>query len=212
MTERKGAYSTPAIIAAITVGGFAIWMAFLAAVWGVLKAAGSTANFWEMTGALSTAAVVTAVVVAGYVANREFAELASTRHMEIADKLFEEMNSAENIAARRWVFQELPADPKQAMEALTQEEKDTIKRVLNSLDRIAFLTQSGWIPEEMVMPWMNSMVVKSWAKLEPYVQYESKRRHEPDYYENVRLLGERCVAWRKTMRPDAQVTWLENAL
>jgi hypothetical protein len=80
------------------------------------------------------------------------------------------------------------------------------------MDRVAFLTQAGWIPEDMVMPWMNPMIVKAWTRLEPYVDYERQRRHEPDYYHHARALAERCCAWRVTNLPDAQITWIEDAL
>jgi len=77
---------------------------------------------------------------------------------------------------------------------------------------VAFLTQAGWIPEEMIMPWMNPMIVKAWARLEPYVDYESQRRNEPDYYEHARVLAERCQAWRAKHLPEAEITWVDGAL
>jgi len=43
---------------------------------------------------------------------------------------------------------------------MTPEGHAAMKRVLNSLDHIAFLTQAGWIPEDMIMPWMNPMIVR----------------------------------------------------
>jgi hypothetical protein len=59
---------------------------------------------------------------------------------------------------------------------------------------------------------MNPMVVKAWRKLEPYVTYESRRRGEPDYYEHARRLAERCCAWRAKRLPEAEITWVEDAL
>lgn len=203
---------TLTLIAVITVAGFAAWMALLGLLWVVLDAAGTAPDFWAMTEAMSTAAAVTAVLVAGYVAYRELTEVSSTRHMEVADRLFAELNAPENIEARRWVYQNLDADLESGLADLSEEGQAAIKRVLNSLDRVAFLTQAGWIPEEMVMPWMNPMIVKAWAKLEPYVDYESARRREPDYYQNVRALAEDCRHWRQANLPEAEVTWLQDAL
>ena len=62
------------------------------------------------------------------------------------------------------------------------------------------------------MPWMNPMIVKAWCKLEPYVDYESQRRAEPDYYEHARRLAERCRTWRAKNLPDAEIRWTEGAL
>jgi hypothetical protein len=199
-------------ILAITAFGFLCWLAGLLFVWLVLRAFGLSTNFWAMTEALSTAVAAAAVLGAGFVAYRELSELACSRQMEVVDRLFEEMNSHENIEARRWVFQNLPDDPEEGIRSLPPEGRAAVKRVLNSLDRVAFLTQPGWIPEEMVMPWMNPMIVKAWIKLGPYVDYESRRRHEPDYYEHTRQLAERCLAWRAKNLPDAQITWVDGAL
>jgi hypothetical protein len=200
------------LIVAITVAGFLLWVGWLFFVWLFLQIVGVAANFWAMTEALSTAVAAAAVLGAGFVAYRELSEVASSRHMGVADRLFEELNSTENIAARRWVFQNLPEDPQEGIPALEDEGRAAMKQVLNSLDRVAFLTQTGWIPDEMIMPWMNPMVVKAWARLEAYVDYESQRRGEPDYYQHARQLAERCRAWRAKHLPDVEITWIDDAL
>jgi hypothetical protein len=200
------------LIVAITVAGFLLWLGWLFFVWLFLQVVGASVNFWAMTEALSTAVAAAAVLGAGFVAYRELSEVASSRHMGVADRLFEELNSPENIKARRWVFQNLPEDPQEGIRSLTDEGRAAMKQVLNSLDRVAFLTQAGWIPEEMIMPWMNPMVVKAWTKLEAYVDYESQRRGEPDYYRHARELAERCRAWRAKHLPSAEITWVDDAL
>lgn len=80
---------------------------------------------------------------------------------------------------------------------MTDEDRQAMKSVLNSLDRVAFLTQSNWIPDEVIMPWMHPMITKSWSKLEPYVEYERKHRNEPYYYKYAGELAYRCNAWRR---------------
>ena len=59
---------------------------------------------------------------------------------------------------------------------------------------------------------MSPMVVKTWAKMGRYVDHESGRPHEPDYYATARRVAKRCVAWRNRNVPEARVTWVENAL
>jgi hypothetical protein len=199
-------------IFALTAAGFVVWLGALLFGWLFLQAVGLPTNFWAMTEALSTAVAAAAVLGAGFVAYRELSEVASSRHMEVADRLFHELNSPENIEARRWIFQNLADEPEEGLKSLTPEGQAAVKRVLNSLDRVAFLTQAGWIPEEMIMPWMNPMVVKAWRKLGPYVAYESQRRGEPDYYEHARKMAERCRAWRAKNLPEAEITWVEDAL
>jgi hypothetical protein len=200
------------VILAITAIGFVVWTGSLWLLWPLLRAAGIPADLWAMIEALSTAVAAAAVLGAGFVAYRELDEISSSRHMEVADRLFHELNSPENIKARRWIFLHLPDDPEIGLRSLPSEGQEAMKQVLNSLDRVAFLTQAGWIPEEMIMPWMNPMIVKAWTKLEPYVDYESRRRHEPDYYQYARRLAERCRAWRAKNLPEAKITWVDHAL
>ncbi len=196
----------------IAAAGFVVGVGALFYLWMVLRLLGFAPDFWAMTEALATAVAAAAVLGGGVLAYRELVEAGSSRHMAVADRLFEELNSHESVAARRWVFQKLPEDPALGLASLPDEGRDAIKHVLNSLDRVAFLTQAGWIPEELIMPWMNPMVVKTWLKLGPYVEYESRRRREPDYYARVRVLAERCLAWRSERLPEAQITWVEDAL
>lgn len=87
-----------------------------------------------------------------------------------------------------------------------------MKRVPNSLGRVAFLTQSGCIPAGMIVHWMSPMVVEAWAKLERHVDLQRRRRHEPDYYEQARELAEQCVEYRSRNVPDAKIAWLDGAL
>ncbi len=200
------------IILGITAGGFVFWLSVLLFSWLGLRAVGTTTSFWIMTEALSTAVTAAAIFSAGFVAYRELTEVAHSRHMEVADRLLDELNSPENVEARRWVYHNLPDDPEKGVQSLTPEGQAAVKRVLNSLDRMAFLTQPDWIPEQMIMPWTNPVIVKVWIKLEPYVIYESQRRHEPDYYQYARKLAKRCQDWRAKNLPDAKITWVDHAL
>ncbi|HSF83255.1 MAG TPA: DUF4760 domain-containing protein [Anaerolineales bacterium] len=201
------------MLVSITSVGCLLWVGGLSLFWLLMRLVGVSIDLWAMIEALSTAVAAAAVLSAGFMAYRELSESASSRHMVVADRLYETLNSKENIEARRWVFQNLPADPQEGLKMIPPEGRAAVKQVLNSLDRVAFLTQSGWIPEEMVMPWMNPMIVKAWIKLEPYVDYESTRRLEPDYYESVRQLARRCLTWRAENLPEAKITWIgEDAL
>ncbi|HKZ84353.1 MAG TPA: DUF4760 domain-containing protein [Anaerolineae bacterium] len=191
---------------------FSLWIAGLAALWLVVRMVGVAPEFWIMAQGLTTMATMTAILSGSIIGYRQLTLATSSRHMAVADRLFAELNSSENIEARRWIFQNLPADPVEGSRSLTPEGRSAVKLVLNSLDRVAFLTQAGWIPEEMIMPWMNPMVVKAWARLGPYVDYESRRRNEPDYYAEVRVLAEHCRIWRARNLLEAEITWTDNAL
>ncbi len=200
------------LFVAITVAGFLLWVGGLFVVWLALSLLRISTDLWAMIEALSTAVAAAAVLSAGFIAYRELSEVSSSRHMDIADRLFKELNSPENIAARRWIYQQLPDDPAQGILSLTPDGQAAVKQVLNSLDRVAFLTQAGWIPEEIVMPWMHPMIAKSWSKLGPYVQHERARRSEPYYYRYVGDLAERCSRWRDQHGIQGEVTWVEKGL
>jgi hypothetical protein len=212
MNSKWSGLITLGIFLALTVTGFVAGLTLIWIFWLTLQAAGIETDFWAMTQALAAAAAGAAVLGAGFIAYRELAEISSSRHMDVADRLFEDLNSPENIAARRWVYQNLPADPVEGAKSLTPEGQAAIKTVLNSLDHVAFLTQSGWIPEEIIMPWMHPMVAKSWEKLAPYILYERKRRNEPYYYIHVSKLAGRCQRWRLKNLEDVNIRWLNDAL
>jgi len=154
-------------------------------------------------GSVATIVGTAAVFGAAYFAYQELEEVSKSRHIDVADRLFDELNDPESFRARRRIYQNLDKDPEIGLKNLSEEDRDAMKKVLNSLDRVSFLTQSGWIPDELVMPWMHPMITKSWEKLEPYVLYERERRNEPYYYEHAGRLAERCKQWRaKNLRED----------
>ncbi|NUQ36670.1 MAG: DUF4760 domain-containing protein [Caldilineales bacterium] len=212
MNRDRAPYETLLMALFVTLTALAGWLALLLLLRLLLRGLGAPLDFWAMTEALSTALAAAAVFGAGIVAFRELREQAESRHMAVADKLFTELNAPENIVARRWVILELPADPAATLPGLARADKDKIKQVLNSLDRVAFLTQHNWIPDDMIMAWMSPMILKTWDKLEAYVAYESQRRQEPDYYRQVRALARRCDAWRQRTGLDATYKIVDHAL
>ncbi len=201
-----------ALFFAITIIVFLAWILGLFYLLPMIQHIDSQANLIATIEALSTALAASAVFGAGYIAYSELSEVANSRYMEVADRLFDELNSPESIEARRRIFQNLHANPEIGLKKLTIKDRDAMKTVLNSLDRVAFLTQENWIPDEMVMPWMHPMIAKSWEKLEPYVLYERKRRNEPYYYQYAEQLAERCKQWRQKNLKDTKTTWVEKAL
>jgi hypothetical protein len=171
--------------------------------------------FWKDQNleSISTALGAAAVFGAAYFAYQELEEVSKARHIDVADRLFEELNSKASIQARRRVF-ELEGDPEKTLKNLSEEDRDAMKAVLNSLDRVAFLTQPGWVPDDLVMPWMHPMIAKSWEKLEPIVEFEREKRGESYYYEHAEKLAKRCIKWRqKNLPPEEQKTnWVDTTM
>ncbi len=212
MDTRSGAAVTLRMFLGITVIGFIAWVVGLSAIALLLIRFGINVDLFVMIEALSLALASAAAFGAGFIAYRELSEVASSRHMDIADRLFDELNSAENIEARRRVYRHLSPYALRGRKTLSAGDQDAIKTVLNSLDRVAFLTQSGWIPDDVIMPWMHPMIAKSWEKLESYVLHERERRNEPYYYRYVGELAARCRKWRTDHAVDVSVKWIDSAL
>ena len=189
--------------------GLGALLGLVVGIWALVKRAGVESDLWAMIESLSTALAVVVAIVGAFLAYRD---TASDRHRDVVDRLFHEMNSDESIAARRLIYQELPAFSEPALAQLTSDQRAAIKHTLNSLDRAGFMIQSGWIPAPVILPWISPMVVKLWAKLKPYVDYEAERRYEPDYYEAARALARLCIEWRAKNVPEAKVTEVPNAI
>ncbi len=200
------------LIAVMSLIGWVIFCGFL---WGVLQALGIHFDFWPMLEALSTAAAVAQFLGGGIVALWQLRDSVDSRNLSIFNEIFNKLMSDREIEARRWIYTQLLADPSAGVSALSAEGQEHIKHVLNSFDHLGFLLERDWITaeaEDAIIKWVSPMVVKVWAKLGPYIDYEVKRRNEPDYYENVRYLATRCQEWRAKYLPEAEINWINGAL
>jgi hypothetical protein len=200
------------LAAGISAGVFIVWMTLTTLVWGILQLAGVRFSLWEMLEAVSTAAAVAQVFGGGVVALVQLTESVDNRNLGIYNDVFEKMMSDENIEARRWIYQQLPPFTPQGMSALSADDRQAVKRVLNSFDHLGFLVQQDWVTAEPVVHWVSPMVVKAWDKLGPYVDHETQRRREPDYYEAARMLAKVCQEWRRTHIPETEIVWAKDSL
>ena len=173
----------------------------------------TASQVWENLESISAAVAAAAVFGAAFFAYQELEEVSKARHIDVADRLFDELNASKSIQARRRVFK-LRGSPEEILKNLSEEDRDAMKTVLNSLDRVAFLTQPGWVSDELVMPWMHPMIFKSWEKLEPIVQFEREKRGESYYYEHAENLAKRCIKWRQeNLPPEEQKTnWVDTSM
>jgi hypothetical protein len=200
---------TIGVFIVVTLVVFLLWVFGIYLIWRLFDSLAVSDNLFVAIEALSTALAVATVFGAGYFAIQELSESSKTRYMEIADKLFNELNSEENIQARKIVYQLGVFNP-DVSPSLHQ--REAIKTVLNSLDRVAFLTQKGWIPDEIIMPWLHPMIAKSWDKLEPHVIYQRNLRGETYYYEHAGELAQRCFAWRQKNQIQNQVNYIDEEI
>jgi hypothetical protein len=189
--------------------GFVVWILITIGIWFGSKTLGLGDDIWSIIESLSTAITAAAILGAGLVAYHELREANRSRYLSIMEGLFQELNSKEHIVARKWIYLELP-DRIEEINSLDDEKKYNIKLALNSLDKVAFITQSGWIPVETIMEWINPMVVKLWEKLGPIVMAERDVRSEPDYYKNAEIFANQCIAWRSEHYKGKQYNWVKR--
>jgi len=152
---------------------FVLWiLEMIAGLLWLLWRAGILTTPWVVIESLSTAVAVMVAIVGAFVAYRDTAR---DRHLDVADRLFQDFNSDTSIEARRVIYQELPDFSASAVKQLTHEQRAAIKRTLNTLDRAGFMIQSEWIPAKLILPWISPMVVNVWVKVGHYVNYEKDR-------------------------------------
>ena len=132
MTKLLSKYSVILIFFVATVIVFLAGCVAVFALWGVLNIADTNADFWGMLSAIATAFAASTVLGTVFVAYIQLSEVYNSRYIDVANKLFDELNSPENIEARRWVFNDLPDDPVNGIKTISEDDRDRVKKVLCS--------------------------------------------------------------------------------
>ncbi|NDJ52767.1 MAG: hypothetical protein GYB68_06745 [Chloroflexi bacterium] len=184
-------------------------------------------DVWSILEGASSAAAFAIAVGGGLMILSQLSEDLENRQFAAFKDTFEKLMSEEEIEARRWIYQNIkystdPTDtifylsenadqprpvPDSAemaaiMQHISQSEKGQqhVKRVLNSLDYLAFLVEQNWIIGDEVIDWVTPVVVKSWDRLEHVVHYEMQRRGDDQYYRLVGVLAETCIQASRRQR------------
>ncbi len=198
---------------------FVIWVGLITLGFLIFGFANFQSNFWAALEGLSSAATLATVLGGGFVVLAQLVESIDSRKTQIAahnleayNSIFDKMMTDQNIAARRWIYINLPPDPQLGLESLGDEGRRHVKLVLNSFDQLGFLLQQDLISSDAIIEWVSPFVVKVWARLGPYVDYEAERRNEPDYYEAARFLADRCIEQRQSEGYATTITEVDHAL
>lgn len=204
-----------ATVVSIAICGLLSGSAYL--IWQLIIPINSNADVWAILEAVATAAAFSVAVGGGLMVLAQLTEAVDSRNLTVFNDVFERLACDRNIDARRWIYQNLPDNPGQGLASLSEEGRQHVKYVLNSFDHLGFLIQQDWVSgeaEDAIVRWVSPFVVKTWQKLGPYIDYEvAQRPEEPDYYEAVCYLAQKCIAYRKALlRRDLNVTWRDDAL
>lgn len=201
------------VVAVFSLVFFLLWSVVIAGIWTILHQSFG-GEFWGALEGTSSAAAFAITLGGGLVILFQLNAALESRDLDVYNNAFERMMDDDNIDARRWIYLNLPDDVEEGLALLAQDPEGQahVKRVLNSFDHLGFLVEQEWVMSEAVIKWVSPFVVKIWAKLKPYIDYEIERRNEPDYYEAAQHLAERCAEWRIKNVPDAKITWVKDAL
>lgn len=198
--------ATVVVILALPLGLYAIWG------WGDM--AKLDPNCWLALTAVSTLCSLGTLVATAVVLYHKLKDMSSSQEryrasqaLEVYADIFRLMMSDEQIEARRWIYRNLPKFKGSFLD-LTDDDRRNIKLVLNSLDYVGFLIKNDLHSSETIVDWCRPMVTKVWSKVGVYVEMESERRNDADYYSSARFLAFRCSQGF----PPYEFEFLEDAL
>ncbi|NDJ33675.1 MAG: hypothetical protein GYB64_03345 [Chloroflexi bacterium] len=234
--KRMPAQQVIGIAAGIGLAIFVVWNVLLGGAALFASLIGLQVDYPGLLEGCSSAAAFALTVGGGIVVLVQVNEAVDSRNLEVFSAVFQRMMSDEEIKARRWIYQNLPEDPKEGLRMLREEdlanearrengeevnEKETgrykVKLILNSFDYLGFLVEQNWVTEEAmesVIGWVSPMVSKVWKRLGPYIEYEAspERRDDPDFYRSARYLASLCDEWQREHTTIGEYRFLEDAL
>jgi hypothetical protein len=113
------------------------------------------ADKWAVLEGLSAAAAFAFAVGAGIVLLMELTATVDSRNLDIYRDIYEKLMSAEEIEARKFIYQELPAsdDKRVIIHAVLNDDqaRTYVKQVLNLLDYFGFLVEQEWVTADEVI-------------------------------------------------------------
>ncbi len=211
--KRQSAGKVILVAGLLSLGVFSLSLLVIGLVWRFASPTRAVEwDLWAMLESIASAGAFATVIGGGIVILAQLVETVDSRHLAVYNDVFQRMMRDEEIEARRWIYLKLPDDPEQGIASLSPEGQRHVKLVLNSFDHLGFLLKQEWITDEGIIEWVSPVVIKTWAKVGPYVEYEARRRGEPYYYGAAQHLARRCQEWWAKNRPGSGITWIEKAL
>src|SRR5262245_46609351 len=138
------------------------------------------------------------LAVAGFVAWFQLREAATSRYLGALVRVFAEFGSREAYADADNVLG-LPA----RFAEFTPEEFELATWVVRVYEKIAFLVESGMIPEQYIVPLYSRRILWTWDAVQPYVTEQRRLRDPGGAYQiscdalHFEGLAARALAYRK---------------
>ena len=118
---------------------------------------------------------VTAVVALGLTVRQVLAVSRQTQ-LSVVVESFREARTPEWFEARDWIFEHLTDEcaPDRGISGLPPHARAMIRKVGFLYDNLGLLVIHKVVPEELVIGFFGEGMCKQWARLEPYINTESK--------------------------------------
>jgi|SRR3990167_6706501 len=144
---------------------------------------------WERLSSIATVLGLIILVPATIVALGQLKEMTKARHLEAMLHVYDMIGSIEARRHKRFIYTELRSRP----ENLTDEEREIVENMIATFDRIGRLVESGLIPKDELLQGHSSIFLKTWGKLEPYINYQRRvigKRHAQNFEMLVKISRE----------------------
>lgn len=152
-------------------------------------------SFWSSAASIATIIGAGVVIYAAVVAVGQLKETTKTRHLEAMLRVYDMIASPGARASRRFIYSELKSAPGK----VTSEEREKIEEVSVMFDRVGALVSAGLVPEDLLFASHREMIIRSWDKLAPYVEYSRLHRY-PSFATYFELLASMARNHRATAK------------
>lgn len=157
---------------------------------------------WQATAAIGTLLTVIVIAASAYFALRHVTQLRRAAQLDGTMRIFAQFSSPEFIAARSFVFSELPEklnDSIFVQELRSYKNVDMAKhpeyRVLLFLQLVGCLVKNRLVPGPAIYEFAQYSIIKSWEILEPVVRMQRESTNNPYMWGGADFLYEGAKRW-----------------
>jgi hypothetical protein len=157
-------------------------------------------TLWSAVSAISAATGLAVVIFATIIGLQQLRELVRARHLDAIMRVYDMISSDDARSARRHVYTQLSADPPHTSAG----DWRRIEEVCVVFDKVGAMTASQLVPEDELFKSHCLVILRSWVKVEPYVDYRESIL-DSRYVSHFRDLAARAERYRNRFLPSEHV-------
>lgn len=119
-------------------------------------------------------------------------EMKRARFLEASHHLFAELDDNASRECRRFIYTELPSDPKK----VNRTQLDKAENVWVCLNRIAIRVEKKLFPKSLALEMYSGTVIRCWKKLKNHIEYQRKLRNDEEYMKPFERFFEECKRYK----------------